>query len=583
MSIGDRTRRYPFVLLMTLGCLVVANTSAAQNATTMDPVPAKETAATEVASVNEVDRDALFAKVTRLHSEIIALEAKARSAAGDDAWLLEEEAREKRVSYREQMGQLVGELVKKPTSAGTEQNQKIVREVTALLKKDIQIVRKKIQRSGRMARRFRALRSRKRGDERFEVDFDLATERARLDDYYASWTAYVQALLKLDKAEMPASAALDNALKDRAERLVTLIGVEDRQVKDLAKQVAASDSEKERQQSEVRAAQQRARGVLASLEATVKHMKASGLDTATLDQQIIEATGQLDTNILDSRVALGLARRWMDRGHSWITESGPPILFKLLLVIVMYLVIRGAVVVVRRMVRGLMARRSDASALLKRFVEVAAGKAVVFFGLLVALSVVGINLAPVLAGLGIVGFVVGFALQDTLGNFGAGMLILLYRPFDEGDLIEAAGVQGHVAHLSLVSTTVQTLDNQRLIIPNRQVWSNVIRNVFGEETRRVDLVFGISYSDDIMRAREIIEQILEENEQVLADPEPVVRVHTLNDSSVDFVVRPWTNSENYWEVHWSVTEQVKLRFDAQGISIPFPQRDVHIYQSSASA
>ena len=535
----------------------------------------------EVPAVTEDSIHQSLQQLKGLHSDIGALEAKAGSAAGDNAWLFREEAREKRDVYQEQMGKLVEQLTQSKVAPAIRQN--FSQQLIVLMREDIRVVRKKIQHSGRLARRFRALRPRKRGDERFELDFDLATERTRLDDYYAGWVVYEQQLAQLEKSETATAKELDKALQERAERLVTLIAVEERQAESLAKQQAATDSEKQRRDSEVQAAQQRARGVLESLKATVAHMKTRGIDTASLDQQVIEATGHLDTNVLDRRVALGLARRWLVRGKAWIAEAGPPILFKIVIFLLMLLVIRVVVAVVRRMVRGLMARRKGASALLRRFVEVAAGKAVVFLGLLIALALVGVNLAPVLAGLGIVGFVVGFALQDTLGNFAAGMLILLYRPFDEGDLIEAAGVQGTVAQLNLVSTTVQTLDNQRLILPNRQVWSNVIRNVFGETTRRVDLVFGISYRDDILRARQIIEQVLRDNEHVLADPAPVVRVHTLGDSSVDFVVRPWAKSEDYWEVHWSVTEQVKLQFDAQGISIPFPQRDVHLYPSDKAA
>ena len=201
-------------------------------------------------------------------------------------------------------------------------------------------------------------------------------------------------------------------------------------------------------------------------------------------------------------------------------------------------------------------------------------------GLLVALSQVGIRIGPLFAGLGIVGFVLGFALQDSLSNFASGLMILLYRPYDVGSLIETVGVFGTVSHMSLVNTTVMTFDNQTIVIPNNKIWGDVIKNVTAQKTRRVDMVFGISYTDDIPKAETIFKEILESNSKVLKDPEPIIRLHELADSSVNFIVRPWVATGDYWDVYWDVTRTVKLRFDSEGIIIPFPQRDVHIYNHS---
>jgi len=195
----------------------------------------------------------------------------------------------------------------------------------------------------------------------------------------------------------------------------------------------------------------------------------------------------------------------------------------------------------------------------------------------VALSQLGIALGPLLAGLGIAGFIIGFALQEVLGNFAAGVMILVYRPYDVGDLIEAAGVSGKVDEMSMVSTTIMTIDNQTLVVPNGKIWGDVIKNVTAQRIRRVDMVFGVSYGDDIPKTEKVLADILREHPKVLADPEPVVRLHKLNDSSIDFVVRPWVLTDDYWEVYWDITREVKMRFDREGISIPFPQRDVHFY------
>jgi small conductance mechanosensitive channel len=204
------------------------------------------------------------------------------------------------------------------------------------------------------------------------------------------------------------------------------------------------------------------------------------------------------------------------------------------------------------------------------------GNLVLFLGGLIALSQVGISLAPVLAGLGIAGFVIGFALQDSLSNFASGMLILFTRPYDVGDVVELGGVLGEVKKMSLVNTTIHTFDNQRIILPNTMIWGGIIKNVTAQNIRRVDMVFGISYSDDIEKTERVIDDVLSKHELILDDPKPLVKVHELGDSSVNFAVRPWVNTDDYWTVYWDITRAVKMRFDKEGISIPFPQRDVHL-------
>ena len=159
--------------------------------------------------------------------------------------------------------------------------------------------------------------------------------------------------------------------------------------------------------------------------------------------------------------------------------------------------------------------------------------------------------------------------------------MLAYRPFDIGETVNVAGVLGKVETMNLLSTQLRTPDNQLLVIPNNSVWGGVITNITGITQRRVDLVFGIGYGDDMDVAQKILEDIVNEHELVLKDPEPVVKLHELGESSVNFICRPWVKPENYWKVHWDITREVKRRFDANGVSIPFPQRDVHLYQQPA--
>jgi len=185
-----------------------------------------------------------------------------------------------------------------------------------------------------------------------------------------------------------------------------------------------------------------------------------------------------------------------------------------------------------------------------------------------------------LALIGAAGLVVGLALQGTLSNFASGMLILIYRPFDEGDIIEIDGVNGTVHSMTLLSTSIRTFDNQHLVVPNNNIWGTTIVNVTGSRTRRVDLVFGIGYGDDMAQAEKIMLEVVTRHELVLEQPAPVVKVNELADSSVNFVCRPWVKTENYLDVYWDITRQVKEEFDKQGVSIPFPQRDVHVHQTA---
>jgi len=320
-----------------------------------------------------------------------------------------------------------------------------------------------------------------------------------------------------------------------------------------------------------------------NLKRVVDLMERLELDTASQRQLLVTSTGEITVDAIDSEVAGELISRWTSGIQEGVADNGARVAFQLLL----FAIIASAFWALSRFVRNVVARAVEAphlrfSQLLKRMLVSLSSGAILVLGLLIALSQLGIEVAPMLAGLGIAGFVLGFALQDTLGNFAAGVMILIYRPYDVGDMIDCAGgVFGQVSHMSLVSTTVLTIDNKTLIVPNNKIWGDVITNVSAQAIRRVDLEFGIGYGDDIPHAEEVLWSIIKDHPKVLADPEPVVKVHSLGDSSVNFVVRPWVASEDYWDVHWDFMREVKLRFDREGVSIPFPQRDVHFYPSEA--
>lgn len=163
------------------------------------------------------------------------------------------------------------------------------------------------------------------------------------------------------------------------------------------------------------------------------------------------------------------------------------------------------------------------------------------------------------------------------------MMILIYRPFDVGDMIKTGSVKGNVRSMNLVSTTVLTIDHQTLVIPNNKIWGDVINNLTAQKLRRVDMLFGVGYAENTARVDAILNDILDQHPLVLDKPERLVKLHALGESSVDFIVRPWVKTDDYWDVYWDITRSVKDRFDEEGISIPFPQRDVHLYQHNAPA
>jgi small conductance mechanosensitive channel len=217
------------------------------------------------------------------------------------------------------------------------------------------------------------------------------------------------------------------------------------------------------------------------------------------------------------------------------------------------------------------------SQLLENFLVGTVRWVVMAVGVIMALAALEVSIGPLLAVVGAAGFVIAFALQDSLSNFASGLMILFFRPFDVGDVVDAGGVSGKVTTMNLVSTTIKTFDNKDMVVPNNKIWQDVITNATGVDTRRVDMEFGIGYDDDVDKAQAILEEIVAAHPKALKDPEPTIRLNTLADSSVNFICRPWARTADYWDVYWDVTKAVKQRFDAEGIGIPFPQRDVHLY------
>jgi len=207
--------------------------------------------------------------------------------------------------------------------------------------------------------------------------------------------------------------------------------------------------------------------------------------------------------------------------------------------------------------------------------------ALLLFVILAAVGQLGVETTSFIAVIGAAGLAIGLALQGSLANFAAGFLLILFRPFKVGDYIEAGGTAGVVEEVQVFTTTLKTPDNKMVIIPNSKITSDNITNYSAKETRRVDLTFGVGYGDDIDKVRGVLNELIAADSRILKDPEHVIVVSELADSSVNFTVRLWAKTADYWNIYFDLTEAAKKRFDAEGISIPFPQRDVHLFQATA--
>ena len=267
-------------------------------------------------------------------------------------------------------------------------------------------------------------------------------------------------------------------------------------------------------------------------------------------------------NYMDTAVELGM-------------NYGP----KFLLAIVVLLV---GLWIINRMVRlmGAGMERSNTEPTLARFLCNLSSVGLKALLLISVASMIGIETTSFIAVLGAAGLAVGLALQGSLANFAGGVLVLMFKPFKVGDFVDAQGVMGTVSEIQIFNTIMKTPDNKVIIVPNGAISNGIITNFSKEATRRVDFVFGIGYSDDIAKAKATIERLVSEDERALSDPAPQIVVSSLGDSSVNITTRVWVNAPDYWGVFFDLTERVKLAFDAEGISIPFPQRDVHVYQQN---
>ncbi len=269
----------------------------------------------------------------------------------------------------------------------------------------------------------------------------------------------------------------------------------------------------------------------------------------------------------------------VDALMAWAQTQGLEFLMKLAAAVAIFVIGRIVVrILISGMRRGMQRHAVDRS--LVSFITNIVRVVLLIVVILMALGTLGVQTTSFVAILGAAGLAIGLALQGSLSNFAAGVLIVFFRPYKSGDYIEAAGVSGTVEEVQILTTILKTPDNKRVIVPNGQVMGSVITNYSANDTRRVDLVFGVSYGDDLAKVKKTLQDLVAADKRVLADPAPTIAVLELADSSVKFVCRPWVKTEDYWNVWFDMTETVKNRFDEDGISMPFPQRDVRVFSKN---
>ncbi len=584
----------PLVLLVHLGLTLPATLSAQDTTQAQEPVPdtAQDTLALPdstvipdpavVAAAALTQRaEELAAEISVLWIEIDTLYQRFTRAQSEERLVLDGQVERRVAILRPLLGELTAAVLEMD-SAGLDPSGP--RTVAAdMLGNARRLVREELLAIGDRMFELRAERSSIPLDER------VANER-RLTQESTDFNIHIGGLVNI--AAFKASLGLDVAadyeyvdplLSSRADRLTSEASVALDAVRELSQRLenAGDESEAQSIQIELTAAQERLHAATSGLATVVELLDRRGIATSEYKQVLIRATGRVTTDVLDVAVAAGLVRQAWNSGTSWLFDHVPQMLFNIFMFLIIVFAFRVlSRIAARVMERAIRKTENKVPELLKELGVRIVANLVFLLGILIGLSQLGIHVGPVLAGLGVAGFIVGFALQDTLSNFAAGMMILVYQPFDVGDVIEAAGVSGQVKQMSLVSTTILTFDHERLVVPNRQVWSGVIRNKTSEPRRRVDLTFEVGQRDQVARAEAIFVDVMNEHPLVLDDPPPEIRVNDLNDASVDFLVRPWVNTPDYWAVYWEITRLITDRFAAEGIAIPAPRREVHLTESS---
>ena len=514
-----------------------------------------------------------LAQVNEMRSEIRALKIQIERAKGENKFALEFELQEKVVSTMDQLFGLAG-VLERQNEAGID-TENLRDEVVSLVITASNAADQAIDTAIDAFSRGRSTSAEFAGFDRIEFEQSSVDQ---LEWIKMLFKTKGKTILEIDRLGLKT----ENHKTNFVNRLVPFADTLSGQIRLISKEKSAIETTASGQplspelDLQLRALRTRELGTLNTLSAIVILMDKADLDT-TRYRQLLLQTGEVSTDLFNPRIVLGILKSELIKmaGHArdnvgaYVTRTIIFLLillaFKLIANLVSYLILKS-----------FESKRVETSRLMQEMLLALSSKGIMLLGFLVALGQLGVEITALLTGLGIAGFIVGFALQDTLANFAAGIMILGYRPFDVDDIIEAGGVIGKVSKMSLVSTTILTFDNQTLILPNNKIWGDVIKNITLQKNRRIDMEFRVDYSEDIEQVKQLILQVIDGHEKILDDPAATVEMDQMTPSALIFVVRPWVERANYWPVKWELLRTIKEKLDKQGIKIPVARAGIEI-------
>ncbi len=300
---------------------------------------------------------------------------------------------------------------------------------------------------------------------------------------------------------------------------------------------------------------------------TVLQVSTGAVDV--VQKQVAEVTQVLSTEVDNGREIVTVALRWF-------AENGISFLVNVLVSMLLLLIGAHAIRLLTAATHKALHKTGRVNALLQNFLCSVVNKTTWVLLLMIVLQRLGVNIAPLIAGLGVTGFILGFAFQESLGNLAAGMMIAINQPFGVGDYVSVGGIEGSIRELNMMAATLATADNKKVMVPNKVIWGAPITNYTATDKRRLEIAIGIAYGADITKAKRIAMDVLLAHPLVLTDPKPLAEVLTLGESAVNLVIRPWSKPSDYWTVYFTVIQSVKEAFDKNGIELPFPQLEVRM-------
>jgi len=339
------------------------------------------------------------------------------------------------------------------------------------------------------------------------------------------------------------------------------------QIKNKKNEISSSRAENKKNLNlELNALNEKRKGIIDGLSLLITLMQKHDINTTKLSQLLITSSGTINQQIFDKEVIVGLFVQWKHEFEKWLKLNASSFVVTSIIIVFILIVFRLISLITGRLLgRAIDSSKMKISKLLRDFFVVSVRRFVMLIGALIALSQTGVELGPLLAGLGVLGFVVGFALQGVLSNFASGLMILIYRPYDVGDVVEIAKVKGTVKEMSMVSTTMLSFNNERLVIPNNSIWGSLIRNITSETTRRIDLVFKISFDANLEQVEKIFTQEVAAAPAVLSEPAPTIQLNKQHETYFEYIVRPWVNTGDYWSTYWDLQNSINKRMNAEGV------------------